>query len=65
MKRFSLPGNRQQKTYAAINACNDAEVSIMFSVFMFSSFKSMLIDAITASDEVSTIPLDNATMRWK
>jgi len=56
---------RQPEYYAAINASNDAGESTLFIEFMLSAIKASLIDAISASDEMSDEPIDKATLRWK
>ena len=56
---------RQPEYYAAINASNDAAASTVFIEFMLSTIKASLIDAINTSDEMSNVPMDRATMRWK
>lgn len=55
----------QPEYYAAINASNDAGESTVFIEFMLSAIKASLIDAISASDEMSDEPIDKATLRWK
>jgi Fic family protein len=61
----SIIHDRQQEYYAAINASNDAGESTVFIEFMLSAIKASLIDAINASDEMSDVKMDKATMRWK
>ena len=56
---------RQPEYYAAINTSNDAGESTVFIEFMLSTIKASLIDAISASDEMSDGPMDKATLRWK
>lgn len=50
---------------AAINASNAAGESTVFVEFMLSTIKASLIDAIKTSDEMSDVPMDKATLRWK
>lgn len=52
----------QQEYYAAINASNDAGDSTVFIEFMLSAIKASLMEAISASDEMSDIIIDRATM---
>lgn len=61
----SIIHDRQQEYYAAINASNDAGESTVFIEFMLSAIKASLIDAISASDEMSDGPMDKAAMRWR
>lgn len=61
----SMIHDRQQEYYAAINASNDAGESTVFVVFMLSTIKASLIDAINTSDEMSDVKMDKATIRWK
>ena len=61
----SIIHNRQQEYYAAINASNDAGESTVFIEFMLSAIKASLIEAISASDEMSDGKMDKATLRWK
>ena len=56
---------RQPEYYAAINASNNTGESTAFIEFMLSTIKASLIDAITLSDEMSDVPMDKTTMRWK
>ena len=56
---------RQPEYYAAINASNNAGESTVFIEFMLSAIKASLIDAVNTSDEVSDVPMDKATLRWK
>lgn len=55
----------QKEYYAAINASSAAGESTVFIEFMLSTIKASLIDAISASDEMSDEPMDKATLRWK
>lgn len=55
----------QKEYYAAINASSAAGESTVFIEFMLSTIKASLIDAISASDEMSDDPMDKATLRWK
>lgn len=48
-----------------INASNDAGEFMVFFEFTLSAIKALLIDASSASDEVSDGLMDKATMRWK
>jgi len=61
----SIIHDRQEAYYAAINASNDAGESTVFIEFMLSAIKASLMDAISASDEMSDGAMDKATMRWK
>ena len=61
----SIIHNRQQEYYESINASNAAGESTVFIEFMLSAIKASLIDAISASDEMSDGTIDKATMRWK
>ena len=61
----SIIHDRQQEYYAAINASNDAGESTVFIEFMLSAIKASLIEAISASDEMSDGKMDKATFRWK
>ena len=61
----SIIHDRQQEYYAAINASNDAGESTVFIEFMLSAIKASLMDAISASDEMSDGKIDKATLRWK
>ncbi len=61
----SITHDRQQEYYAAINASNDAGESTVFIEFMLSAIKASLMDAISASDEMSDGKIDKATLRWK
>ena len=61
----SIIHDRQQEYYAAINASNDAGESTVFIEFMLSAIKASLIEAISASDEMSDEKMDKATLRWK
>ena len=61
----SIIHDRQQEYYDAINASNDAGESTLFIAFMLSAIKASLIDAISASDEMSDGKMDKATLRWK
>ena len=61
----SIIHDRQQEYYDAINASNDAGESTVFIEFMLSSIKASLIEAISASDEMSDGKMDKATLRWK
>ena len=61
----SIIHNRQQEYYESINASNAAGESTVFIEFMHSAIKASLIDAISASDEMSDGTIDKATMRWK
>ena len=56
---------RQPEYYAAINASNNAGESTVFIEFILSTIKASLIDAINTSDEMSDVPMDKATIRWK
>ena len=49
----SIIHNRQQEYYESINASNAAGESTVFIEFMLSAIKASLIDAISASDEMS------------
>ena len=55
----------QKEYYAAINASSAAGESTVFIEFMLSTIKASLIDAISASDEMSDEPMDKATLRWE
>ena len=57
--------HRQQEYYEAINASNNAGESTVFIEFMLSAIKASLMDAISASDEMSDGKMDKATFRWK
>lgn len=61
----SIIHDRQQEYYAAINASNDAGESTLFIEFMLSAIKASLMDAISASDEMSDGKIDKATLRSK
>lgn len=61
----SIIHERQQEYYDAINASNDAGESTVFIEFMLSAIKASLMDAINASDEMSDVPMDKVTVRWK
>ena len=61
----SIIHDRQQEYYDAINASNDAGESTVFIEFMLSAIKASLMDAISASDEVSDEKMDKAALRWK
>lgn len=61
----SIIHDRQQEYYAAINASNDAGESTVFVEFMLSAIKASLMDAISASDEMSDGKIDKATIRWR
>ena len=61
----SIIHDRQQEYYYAINASNDAGESTVFIEFMLSAIKASLMDAISASDEVSDEKMDKAALRWK
>ena len=61
----SIIHDRQQEYYAAINASNDAGESTVFIEFMLSAIKASLMDAISASDEMSDGKIDKSTLRWK
>lgn len=61
----SIIHDRQEEYYAAINVSNDAGESTVFIEFMLSAIKASLIDAISASDEMSDGKMDRAAMRWK
>jgi len=61
----SIIHDRQEEYYAAINTSNDAGESTVFIEFMLSAIKASLIDAISASDEVSDGQMDKTTMRWE
>ena len=60
----SIIHDRQQEYYEAINASNDAGESTVFIEFMLSAIKASLIEAISASDEMSDGNMDKATLRW-
>ena len=60
----SIIHDRQQEYYDAINASNDAGESTVFVEFMLSAIKASLMDAISASDEMSDGKKDKATLRW-
>lgn len=60
----SIIHDRQQEYYDAINASNDAGESTVFVEFMLSAIKASLMDAISASDEMSDGKMDKATLRW-
>ena len=60
----SIIHDRQQEYYEAINASNDAGESTVFIEFMLSAIKASLIEAISASDEMSDGKMDKATLRW-
>lgn len=60
----SIIHDRQQEYYDAINASNDAGESTVFIEFMLSAIKASLMDAISASDEMSDAK-DKETVRWK
>lgn len=61
----SIIHDRQQEYYAAINTSNDAGESTVFIEFMLSAIKASLMDAINTSDEMSDVPMDKVTVRWK
>ncbi len=61
----SIIHDRQQEYYEAINASNDAGESTIFIEFMLSAIKASLIEAISASDEMSDVNIDKSTLRWK
>ena len=61
----SIIHDQQQEYYDAINTSNDTGESTVFIEFMLSAIKASLIDAISASDEVSDGKMDKATLRWK
>lgn len=61
----SIIHDRQQEYYEAINASNDAGESTVFIEFMLSAIKASLMDAISASDEMSDGKVDKVTLRWK
>lgn len=61
----SIIHDRQQEYYSAINVFNDARESTVFIEFMLSAIKASLIDAISASGEMSDESIDKATLRWK
>lgn len=61
----SIIHDRQQEYYEAINASNDAGESTVFIEFMLSAIKASLIEAISASDEMSDVKIDKSTLRWK
>lgn len=61
----SIIHDRQQEYYDAINASNDAGESTVFIEFMLSAIKASLIEAISASDEMSDGKMDKATLRWR
>ena len=54
----------QQDYYAAINAANDAGESTVFIEFMLSAIKASLMEAISASDEMSDVVMDKVVIRW-
>ena len=60
----SIIHDRQQEYYAAINVSNDEGESTIFIEFMLSAIKASLIEAISASDEMSDGKMDKATLRW-
>ena len=60
----SIIHDRQQEYYDAINTSNDAGESTVFIEFMLSAIKASLMDAISASDEMSDGKIDKATLRW-
>ena len=61
----SIIHDRQQEYYDAINASNDAGESTVFIEFMLSAIKASLMDAISASDEMSDGKMDKTMLRWK
>lgn len=61
----SIIHDRQQEYYDAINASNDAGESTVFIEFMLSSIKASLMDSVNTSDEMSDVPMDKVTVRWK
>ena len=61
----SIIHDRQQEYYDAINASNDAGESTVFIEFMLSAIKASLMDALSASDEMSVRKMDKATLRWQ
>lgn len=61
----SIIHDRQQEYYEAINASNDAGESTVFIEFILSAIKASLIEAISASDEMSDVKIDKSTFRWK
>ena len=61
----SIIHDRQQEYYDAINASNDAGESTVFVELMLSAIKASLMDAINTSDEMSDVPMDKVTVRWK
>ena len=60
----SIIHDHQQEYYDAINASNNAGESTVFIEFMLSAIKASLMDAISASDEMSDGKMDKATLRW-
>ena len=59
----SIIHDRQQEYYAA--SSNEAGESVLFIEFMLLAMKASLIDAISASNEMSDEKIDTATLRWK
>ena len=53
----SIIHERQQEYYDAINASNNAADSTVFIEFMLTAIKASLIEAISASDEMSDEPI--------
>ena len=61
----SIIHDRQQESYEAINASNNAGESTVSIEFMLSAIKASLMDAINTSDEMSDGAMDKATVRWR
>ena len=60
----SMIHDHQKEYYEAINQANDAGESTVFIEFMLSIIKSSIMDAISASDEMSDEPKDKSSLRW-
>jgi len=61
----SIIYDRQQAYYDSINASNDAADGTVFIEFMLTAIKSSLIEAISASDEMSDEPKSKTESRAK
>lgn len=61
----SIVHDHQEAYYEAINASNAAVSSTAFIEFMLSAIKASLMEATSASDEMSDAPKDTAAERWK
>ena len=56
----SIIYDRQQEYYDAINTFNDAGESTVFIEFMLSAIKASLMEAVSASDEMSNGKIDKS-----